>query len=200
MDDLSALDTTRARPEGEAVPAFPPAPLDGTTFAAFVGREFTAALSAGLRRATAGTSLGQTGARRDPDRAPERAPAPEAVLLREHAQQILRHYVRSLAALPALAAPRHRGTRSALARWGSGLLDTACGPAAARDPRGTSAPTGVDAQLRAVALPLLIDAATRCLPSGDPASLAVVRALLRADGLPGRHGGDGTRARQALPG
>ncbi|MFJ4948513.1 hypothetical protein [Streptomyces sp. NPDC088760] len=196
MDDLLTPHTTRARPEGDGVPAFPPAPFDDTTFAAFVGREFTAALSAGLRRATAGTAPAHTGALRLPDHAPERTPAPEALLLREHAPQILRRYERSLAALPALAAARHRRARSALARWGRQLLDTACGP----DARGTSAPAGADAQRRAVALPLLIDAATRCLPSEDPASLDVVRALLRAGGLPGHRSGGGSPAGQRLSG
>ncbi|MEU6593153.1 hypothetical protein ABZ923_28685 [Streptomyces sp. NPDC046881] len=193
MDDLLTPHTTRARPEGDGVPAFPPAPFEDTTFAAFVGREFTAALSAGLRRATAGTAPAHTGAHRVPDHAPERTPAPEALLLRAHAPQILRRYERSLAALPALAAARHRRTRSALARWGRQLLDTACVPAAARGAR----PTPAGAPHRTVALPLLIDAATRCLPSEDPASLAVVRALLRAGGLPGHRDGEvGTTGRR----
>ncbi|MEU5255995.1 hypothetical protein [Streptomyces longwoodensis] len=194
MDDLAAPRTTRARPGGDAVPAFPPAPFDGTTFAAFVGREFTAALSAGLRRATAGTPGTHPSALRGPGPATERARTPEAVLLREHAPQILRRYERSLAALPTLAGARHRATRSALARWGGHLLDTACGAAAARDARETAAPA------TAVALPLLIDAATRCLPCENPASLAVVRALLHAGGPTGHHGGDDSRTGQVLPG
>ncbi|WP_046496907.1 hypothetical protein [Streptomyces odonnellii] len=166
------------------------------TLAAFVGREFTVALTEGLRRARVTSRTTASGDGAPPVRRPAPERAPGASLLAEHSGAILRHFEKTLLTVPALSVLLHHRTRFSVGRWARQVLAAACRTErpAGRDvppfPRGA-------AHQHAVAISLLIESATLTLPPDAPECLEVIRALARAGGLTGAGGARAPRAARA---
>ncbi|QXE37671.1 hypothetical protein KQY30_29040 [Streptomyces sp. GMY02] len=166
------------------------------TLAAFVGREFTVALTEGLRRARVTSRTKASGDGAPPVRRPAPERAPGVSLLAEHSGAILRHFEKTLLTVPALSVLVHHRTRFSVGRWARQVLAAACRTErpAGRDvppfPRGA-------AHQHAVAISLLIESATLTLPPDAPDCLEVIRALARAGGLTGAGSAQAPRAARA---
>ncbi|MFF3752725.1 hypothetical protein ACFYYH_20050 [Streptomyces sp. NPDC002018] len=155
------------------------------TLAAFVGREFTVALTEGLRRARITSRTTASGGEVPlPRPAPAHRHEPGESLLAEHADAILRRFEKTLLTAPTATLLGHHRTRPSVVRWARQVLSSACRTPRPGDGGAPAFPRGA-AHQHAVAISLLIESATLSLPSHAPEGLEVIRALARAGGPAG---------------